>query len=279
MGSLSGPNNEPYVDFHSKWKEEQEQLTDELRSALDADLGEMQLRELVRKVETHYEEYYAAKDDAVRQNVLTVMQPAWKSPLENVFMWIGGWRPTMVFQLAYAQAGQQMEAELAEFLQDLDTPSMASLSAKQLQRISDLQVVTQKAEDELGHRQAILQQGLVDQPLLTLAAVELSGDASAEQHPAEHALTDAVDEKVKGLEDLCHDADRLRCDTLKKMLKILTPVQAAQYLVAAAQLQMAIRRIGVAKQGAAEQHKNGDELEHKNGETETHTKETKQSSL
>jgi hypothetical protein len=48
----------------------------------------------------------------------------------------------MVCQLAYAQIRQQIEVELVEFFSEIDTPSMASLSSKQLLQTSNLQQMT-----------------------------------------------------------------------------------------------------------------------------------------
>jgi hypothetical protein len=48
----------------------------------------------------------------------------------------------MVCELAYAQVGQQIEVELVEFLNEIDTSNMASLSSKQLLQTSDLQQLT-----------------------------------------------------------------------------------------------------------------------------------------
>ncbi len=57
----------------------------------------------------------------------------------------------MVCQLAYAQVGQQIEVELVEFLNEIDTPNMASLSSKQLLQRSDLQQLTYKCEEDVKH--------------------------------------------------------------------------------------------------------------------------------
>jgi hypothetical protein len=48
----------------------------------------------------------------------------------------------MVCQLAYAQVGQQIEVEFVEFLSEIDTPNMASLSSKQLLQMNNLQQLT-----------------------------------------------------------------------------------------------------------------------------------------
>ncbi|KAL3686161.1 hypothetical protein R1sor_004183 [Riccia sorocarpa] len=241
MGSVSEMSLEAYAEFQQKWKEEQDILTHELEEALTAGKAENELHQLVRKLEKHYEEYYVAKDGALKHDALRMMQPGWKCPLEAAFMWIGGWRPTTVFQLAYAQAGEQLEEQLTQLLQGLSTPSMASLSSSQLQRISNLQVTTQESEEELTHKEAVLQQGMADQPVLTLAVA--AAEEESEDGENMNALKDAMGEKVEALENLIRDADSLRTETLKKMLRILTPIQAAQYLVAAGKLQIGIRKL------------------------------------
>jgi hypothetical protein len=113
---------------------------------------------------------------------------------------------------------------------------------------------------------AVLQQGFVDEPLLSLAQGHdehrlhpmLSLEQAGEQQRAEEEaggsdhgteLQSAMDEKVKVLEELVIDADDVRNRTLKEMVQILNPVQAAQYLVAAAQIQVAIRHLGAKHNG------------------------------
>jgi hypothetical protein len=62
----------------------------------------------------------------------------------------------MVCQLAYAQVGQQIEVELVEFLSEIDTPNMASLSSKQLLQTNDLRQLTLKCEEDVKHGIAVL---------------------------------------------------------------------------------------------------------------------------
>ncbi|EFJ13997.1 hypothetical protein SELMODRAFT_181239 [Selaginella moellendorffii] len=243
MAPLKGPHNERYTDFYDDWSNTQLQQLEELERALNSNMSESEIKALVDKAKMHYDYYYGAKDNAAKQNVLQVMTPAWKTPLETAFMWTGGWRPTMVFQLAYALAGQLVEAELSDLLSGVDSPSLASLSARQLEKINEMQVKVQKQEDDISHRMAVLQQGMADQPFVgitqTLAASE------------DDKMEAAVDSKLKDLESLLEEADNLRRETLHNMLDTLTPVQAAQYLVAAAQLQVAFRKIGAVKNGSS----------------------------
>eukprot|EP00249_Psilotum_nudum_P009953 c22248_g1_i1 orf=128-940(+) len=266
MGTIVGPGNQSYTEFYFKWIEDQEQQLHDMQSVLkqeEPEVREKNLQQVISEVIKHYRKYYEVKESAAKQNVLEIMSPKWKSPLENAFMWIGGWRPTMVFRLVYAETGQQLESELALLLNGIDTPSMASLTSTQLSKIHHLQEQTQEVEDDLSYRMAVLQQAMTDQPLVALAQIEMCGGVNSQGNSGSSAsiMTAAVDDKLKELEELLIEADNLRFDTLFQMLKLLTPFQAVQYLVAAAQLQRALRNIGKQKLQASG-------LEGNNGEAE-----------
>eukprot|EP00850_Spirogloea_muscicola_P010093 SM000058S18523 [mRNA] locus=s58:286526:286945:- [translate_table: standard] len=64
------------------------------------------------------------------------------------------------------------------------------------------------------------------------------------------SMEEAIDSKVRDLEALLVDADALRLGTLRSILEVFTTVQSAQYLVAAAELVMAVRKVGMSKQAA-----------------------------
>lgn len=157
--------------------------------------------------------------------------------MEKAFLWIGDWWPSLVFKLVYSEVGQQIDGEFTNRVEGIDSPSLASLSALQLIQISDLQAKTQEKEGALSYRMPMLQQDMADQPLVGLA-----------KNNAEEPFEDAIENKLKSLEALLLDADNLRLYTLQNMLSILSPLQAAQYLVATAQLQIMMRQIGEQKQ-------------------------------
>lgn len=239
MAPVVGPHHVRYDDFYNSWTQKQEDLMKQLKDALDSDIKEDDLQKLISTVEDHYDLYYDMKDDAAQQDILQVVTPPWKSPLERAFLWFGGWRPSMAFQLLYALAGRQIEVELAEVLEGIDTPTLASLSASQLSQISELQSSTCKEEEIIGDSMALLQQSIADEPLLSLSQAD-----GIQRQSADEDLKKAVKEKLIKLEESSIQADALRRRTLKKVLNILTTLQRAQYLVAAAQLQIALRHLG-----------------------------------
>ncbi|KAJ4953033.1 hypothetical protein NE237_029865 [Protea cynaroides] len=100
------------------------------------------LRPLINRVVRHYEEYYKAKSIWVDHDVLGMLSPTWRSTLEEAFLWIGGWRPTMTFHLLYSKSGLQMEDRLSELLRDLRTGDLANISPCQLTCIDELHMKT-----------------------------------------------------------------------------------------------------------------------------------------
>eukprot|EP00246_Nothoceros_aenigmaticus_P009052 TRINITY_DN24344_c0_g1_i1.p1 TRINITY_DN24344_c0_g1~~TRINITY_DN24344_c0_g1_i1.p1 ORF type:complete len:263 (+),score=61.64 TRINITY_DN24344_c0_g1_i1:226-1014(+) len=240
MIHLRGEEGETYEEYYAQWGEQQKEHLQQLQVALESNMLEEEMKALVARVLKHYEDYYEVKGKAVKGNVLQLIHPSWRTPLEAAFLWIGGWRPTSVFQLAYAQSGYHLEQELAEMLRGVDTPTMASLSSKQLSQINNLQMKTQADEDELSERMAVVQQGLADQPLLGVALAGKDGDSDM----LHNGMKGAFEDKFKALEELLTDADGLRLSTLREMLKILNTLQGAQYLTAAALMQVTIRNFG-----------------------------------
>ena len=57
-------------------------------------------------------------------------------------------------------------------------------------------------------------------------------------------IREAMEPKLTGLRDLFVEAEKLRLKTLQELFAILSPIQAAQYTVAALELIKAIQRLG-----------------------------------
>ncbi|KAH7332031.1 hypothetical protein KP509_20G064500 [Ceratopteris richardii] len=259
----------------------QEDLLKDLHKAVENNAEETELSRKVDGVLANYDIYYEAKQNACHQDILRTVSPEWKSPLEKAFLWLGGWRPSLAFQLVYALTGQMTEVELAEFFEGIESPGLSSLSASQLSEISELQTSTNKQEDFLGDEMAMLQQSFADQPLLSLAQAhhlvqaqeakndshmhDMHDDGSAQQNigdaeqsrndtnepdSSNDALDSAMQEKLNHLQTIAAKADNLRLTTLKGVLNILNTFQKAQYLVAAGKLQMLVWNIGEKLTGA-----------------------------
>lgn len=95
------------------------------------------LRPLVERVIVHYENYYRAKSRWAKNNILTMYNPTWRSSLEDAFMWVGGWRPSMAFHLLYSKSGIQLESRLIELVRGFSTGDLGDLSPIQLEQVNE----------------------------------------------------------------------------------------------------------------------------------------------
>ncbi|KAI6691757.1 hypothetical protein NL676_019467 [Syzygium grande] len=177
--------------------------------------------------------------------------PTWRSLLEDAFLWISGWRPSMAFHLLYSKSGLQLEAHLAELLQGLTTGDLGDLCPSQLALIDDLQRSTILEEKAITEKFAKHQETVVDASMVDLShtITEMNRTAGrkavAENEAAmEEEVESALVAKEKGLEEILQMADDLRLSTLKEILNILCPMQAVHFLIAAAELHPRIHEWG-----------------------------------
>ncbi|KAI3970179.1 hypothetical protein MKW92_003053 [Papaver armeniacum] len=201
---FSGPANSGIATFdmeYGHWVEEQNRQIRELRSALLANITDIELRILVDGAMNHYFDLFRMKSTAAKADVFYLMSGMWKTSAERFFQWIGGFRPS----------------ELLKVL----TPQLDPLSEQQLVNVYSLQQSCQQAEDALSQGMNKLQETVSD----TLAADLLnSGNYMAQ-------MASAI-EKLEALVSFVNQADHLRQQTLQQMSRILTTRQTARGLLA-----------------------------------------------
>lgn len=261
------PVLESFHTFFERWRSEQHQHLHHLVLASEhnqssnknnsnaEDEDDPVLGALVERVLKHYETYYEVKSRWAEQNVLATLSPPWTSLLEDAFLWIGGWRPSMAFHLLYAKSGLQLEAQLAELMQGLSTGNLADLSQLQLAQVDQLQMRTIEQEQHITHKMAKLQQTMADPQM-----VELSHEATEMMRNNSHEEVDHHQDRVestlaskeKDLEVMLQRADELRLKTIKAMTRILTSIQAAHFLIAAAELHLRIHDWGKKKDASGQ---------------------------
>ncbi|XP_021772624.1 bZIP transcription factor TGA10-like [Chenopodium quinoa] len=202
------------------------------------------LRRLVRRVLSNYEHYYRVKSESVKQNVLHMMTPSWRSLLEHAFLWIGGWRPSTAFHLLYTIVGLQLDAGLTKLLDGLRTGDLADLSESQLAQVNELQMKTVKDERELTEVMAAVQETVADSSIVRLLGVV--GSSESDDERVESTLVTKEDK----LKEIFEKADDLRMKTLSNVVGILNPIQAVHFLIAAAGLQLRLHEWGKKKDKA-----------------------------
>lgn len=238
--------------FFELWLAEQNQHLKDLSEAADESSGVVtseRAQVLVERVEEHYELYYKAKSRWAKQDVLAMLTPSWRSTLEEAFLWIGGWRPSMAFHLLYSKSSLQFEARLNDLMQGMKTCDLGDLCAVQLSELDDMQRRTIREERELTDVMAEHQETVADAPMVELSHVltEIVGggnEGGCDNKELEERVESTLEPKVEKLEEILQKADNLRLKTLQGIVGILTPQQAIHFLIAAAELHLRLHEWG-----------------------------------
>ncbi|KAJ7943189.1 Transcription factor like [Quillaja saponaria] len=189
-----------------RWLDDHQRLISDLRSAVNSQMGDNELRLLVEGVMTHYDEVFRLKSTGTKADVFHMLSGMWKTPAERCFMWLGGFR----------------SSELLKILENHLEP----LTDQQLMGICNLEQSSQQAEDALSQGMEALQQSLLETLSSTTLCPSDSGNVADYMGQMAIAMS-----KLATLENFVHQADLLRLQTLQQMHRILTTRQAARALL------------------------------------------------
>lgn len=84
---------------YTRWLDEHQRQVNELRSALNAHVGDDELRLLVDAVMTHYDEVFRLKSIGTKSDVFHMLSGMWTTPTERCFMWLGGFRSSELLKV------------------------------------------------------------------------------------------------------------------------------------------------------------------------------------
>ncbi|KAJ4981617.1 hypothetical protein NE237_032454 [Protea cynaroides] len=216
--------------YRETWLQQLNVLLQELSSTPKPKTGEDQinLRQLVERVMTHYEDYYRVKAHTTSLDAFSMFSaPSWLTCLERSFHWIAGWRPIIAFLLIFIESSYRLKADLGDFLRGHRTGDLADLSPSQLEEMTNLHSETVNEEDEINKE-------LLEWQDAGMCDVMLSINAD-------------VDGKLQRLEEVLEKADNLRLKTLRRLVDLLTPQQAIEFLTATAEMVLGIREWGLEK--------------------------------
>ncbi|KAJ3679676.1 hypothetical protein LUZ60_017687 [Juncus effusus] len=208
---------------YTHWVEEQIKKTNELRSALQARVSDVELRMLIDGVTAHYDDLFKIKSIIAKSDVFYLMSGKWKTQSERFFLWIGGSRPS----------------ELLKIL----TPQLEPLTEKQSDDVSDLQQSCIQAEDALSQE--------MDKALKTVSELLVSYPFEANNNNSSNnnytnghleGMASAAC-KLESLVGFVTQADELRKKTIRQMYKILTVRQAARGLLSLADFFQRLRAL------------------------------------
>ncbi|KAI4330158.1 hypothetical protein MLD38_028461 [Melastoma candidum] len=199
-----GPVKPEIVKFEAEyghWVQEQNRQTGELRTALQANTSEIELKVLVQCGMKHYAQLFQMKSVAARADVFYMMTGLWRTPAERFFLWIGGFRPS----------------ELIKVLMDQLHP----LSESENFDVQNMKITCQQAEDALSQGLEKLQQALAEN-----VAKGFLGEGTPIPH------TSTAIEKLDDLVSFVNQADHIRHESLRQMSRILSIEGVARGLIA-----------------------------------------------
>lgn len=86
---------------YGHWVEEQDRQISDLRSALNSEIGDMELHIFVEGGMRHYFDLFTMKAAAAKADVFYVMSGLWRTSAERFFLWIGGFRPSELLKVTF----------------------------------------------------------------------------------------------------------------------------------------------------------------------------------
>uniref|UniRef100_A0A453ERQ8 DOG1 domain-containing protein n=1 Tax=Aegilops tauschii subsp. strangulata TaxID=200361 RepID=A0A453ERQ8_AEGTS len=193
---------------YARWLEEHNRQVNELRAAVNAHAGDTELRSVVEKIMSHYDDIFKQKGNAAKADVFHVLSGMWKTPAERCFLWLGGFRPSELLKLLSTQ--------------------LEPLTEQQLSGICNLQQSSQQAEDALSQGMEALQQSLAETLAGSIGSSGSGSTGNVANYMGQMAMAMG---KLGTLENFLRQADNLRQQTLQQMQRILTTRQSARALL------------------------------------------------
>ncbi|XP_022878987.1 transcription factor TGA1-like isoform X1 [Olea europaea var. sylvestris] len=198
---------------YGHWMEVQQRKNSEIRNVLQSPLGDVELRPLVEDVVEHYCNLFRMKKDAARADSFYLVFGLWRTPVEQFFLWIGGFQPSELINVVL--------------------PQLEDLTEEQKAEVCKLRHSCQQAEEALSQGIDKLRETLA-QSITTLA-----GGAGSYSSQVVSTM-----EKLKSLESFVQQADHLREQTLRRMSIILNTRQAAKGMLAFGEYFQCLRDLG-----------------------------------
>ncbi|XP_048438588.1 protein DELAY OF GERMINATION 1-like [Pyrus x bretschneideri] len=218
---MASGDKEKSKSCFKEWMEIQEKDLSELLQALTLDpQNKDTLKHLAQKGIDHFQEYIDKRKQLARRDASAFFASTWCTSWENSLLWIAGCRPSLFFRLVYVPGGSKMDSRLDEFLQGTRESDLGELlTYTQLVLVNSLQSKTiSRVEETLTAELAALQEEIADQPIVMIAkGLSETGEMNRE-------VEEALDEHGIAMVRVMEKADQLRLNTLKELVKILTPV-------------------------------------------------------
>ncbi|KAL3520004.1 hypothetical protein ACH5RR_018153 [Cinchona calisaya] len=235
---------EKFSNFFEKWMSQLEEYV-QLHLTLEKEKSHVEEGNyiaLVNKLTQHHKDYYTAKWAGAHGDVLAFFTPVWLSPLENAYLWITGWKPSMIFRLVDS---------LWKNAKVVGAATLADLSEDQVIKIARLRGRIRMEEEKVEREMERQQVAMADRKMVELA--RLVSVIKNGEHPATGAASSteidglvemAIKGLLAGLENVMKMADCVRLKTLKGVMDVLSPKQSVNFLAASSMLLIQMRKWG-----------------------------------
>ncbi|CAA7031077.1 unnamed protein product [Microthlaspi erraticum] len=215
-------SSQSFTSFVNGWLVRHRYFVEQLACASSFDGTTLEEQQsLVTQFLSHCLQYYQKKSATVSvagDNVFTFFCPPWFSSYAKLILWVGDFRPSLVFKLTAS--------------------SVDDLTRHQEDRISSLRSETRRKERDVMRDFALVQQSVADPPVMLAARrVGAMGMVDGE----ESDLEDAMEVLKAGMAAAMNNADQLRCSTVGRVVEILTPSQAIKVLRTIGELHLRLR--------------------------------------
>ncbi|CAN8325192.1 unnamed protein product [Cochlearia groenlandica] len=228
-------------------------LKEALKSQQRSKQNDLKLKELVGQIVNDFQRYAKQRSELSHQSCTSYFAPSWNTSLENSLLWMGGCRPSSFIRVVYALCGSQAETHLSQYLGydghddgDKNDGFMSDLNSTQLAKINELHIKVIEREDKISKKAANLQEDVADMPIAVMAygmdMVDHHHDDGDDDDDV--VVDDALDKHEECMAVLMEEADELRFETLKKIVEVVTPVQAAEFLLAGKRLHVSLHEWG-----------------------------------
>ncbi|KAG6401240.1 hypothetical protein SASPL_138090 [Salvia splendens] len=163
--------------------------------------SQIKLNQLQQEMQNARAQMVGLKSKALKNDIFHVFSGMWKAPAERCFMWMGGFRPSMVIKIAVDQMEGLMEHQRAELCR--------------------LQRSTHDAEEAITHEFKKLDRSLTQ----TISCNTLNLPPDVNTYMTQMAIAIY---QVSALQGHVTQGDSLRHQTLHRLQRLLTVRQAAQ---------------------------------------------------
>lgn len=229
---------EKFLDFYEKWVTQLEEylhLLLKLSKEHSNDNNKSDFEALVSKLTAHHKEFYTSKWAAAHEDVLAFFSPVWLSPLENAYLWITGWKPSMAFRVLDSLRQTRLSGS-----------GIPEMDEEQWKKVEELRVKIKMEEEKVEREMERQQVMMADRRMVELARltsrVKDGCDSAVTQ--VDGLVEGAVKGLLGGLERVMKMGDCVRLKTLKGVLEVLNPKQCVEFLAAATMVEIQLRKWG-----------------------------------